>query len=426
MSDFKASYLSGIRSDIYWNVASFGVLAISGVLLNVLIAREYGPAGLGFFSLVLAIYFVISQFACGGLMFSTLSFSAQEKADRGRVASLIWSAAILAATLAALVLGATYCLGQAIASIYSDPEIMTGLLWSFPGLWCFSLNKVFLFAANGLGYMRMYAIGQAYRYVALILSLCGCIYLEVPYQKLPLILSISEGSLLLIMGSFITYHFPPSLRSDMGGWFRRHIDFSLKAFFCGLLVESHAKIDLIMLGMFTSKQVVGLYAFASMIAEGIYQIVIVMQAIITPRFSPLRDPAIAKVELPKLIRSLYRYLCPALLLIAAVGAALFPWFATLMTGDVAFASGWIYFLVLVSGTAISSGYVVVSIALNQWGYPGLYLLFLVSSVITNILLNFALIPIFGGLGAALATASAFCLSIVFFKVIARYGMKAQF
>ena len=47
--------LSGkFRRDLYWNYASFTVLGVGGVLINVIVGAHYGAATLGVFNQVYA------------------------------------------------------------------------------------------------------------------------------------------------------------------------------------------------------------------------------------------------------------------------------------------------------------------------------------------------------------------------------------
>ena len=59
-------------SDLIWNFFSLGILACSGIIINIFIARYYGSSYLGVFNQVFAIYILLSQFAIGGVHFSTL------------------------------------------------------------------------------------------------------------------------------------------------------------------------------------------------------------------------------------------------------------------------------------------------------------------------------------------------------------------
>jgi O-antigen/teichoic acid export membrane protein len=66
------------RSGLLWNWASLVLLGISGIALNVVVARFYDAATLGVFNQVLAAYVVVSMLAAGGIHFSVLRAVASE------------------------------------------------------------------------------------------------------------------------------------------------------------------------------------------------------------------------------------------------------------------------------------------------------------------------------------------------------------
>jgi len=72
--------------DVIWNFVSVVILGISGFALNIIIGRYYGPEAFGIFSLVLAVYYIFSQLAVGGFVFSSLSLVAQARATIDRCA----------------------------------------------------------------------------------------------------------------------------------------------------------------------------------------------------------------------------------------------------------------------------------------------------------------------------------------------------
>ena len=58
---------SKFGQDVIWNVASYGIMAVSGVVINVIIWLVYSPDVLGVFNQVFAVYVIASQFAVAGV-----------------------------------------------------------------------------------------------------------------------------------------------------------------------------------------------------------------------------------------------------------------------------------------------------------------------------------------------------------------------
>jgi len=66
-----------LRIDLLANLASFVVLGISGIAINLLIGRYYTPDTLGVFNQVFAFYILGAQFGAFGIHFSTLHYVAR-------------------------------------------------------------------------------------------------------------------------------------------------------------------------------------------------------------------------------------------------------------------------------------------------------------------------------------------------------------
>jgi O-antigen/teichoic acid export membrane protein len=88
------------RSDVAWNFASLAFLGVSGLGLNVLIGRTFGPADLGIFNQVWAVYIFFSQLAVGGIDLSVLKEVAAHRDDRERVFEISLGALLPAILLA--------------------------------------------------------------------------------------------------------------------------------------------------------------------------------------------------------------------------------------------------------------------------------------------------------------------------------------
>ena len=69
-------------------------------------------------------------------------------------------------------------------------------------------------------------------------------------------------------------------------------------------------------------------------------------------------------------------------------------------------------LILTAGVLLYSAFVPLDQALLQGGLPGRQSLLMTGNVLANVLLNLALIPAFGAVGAAVATALAYAISVL--------------
>lgn len=406
--------------DVSWNLASVVILGICGFALNIVIGRYYGAAAFGIFSQVLAVYYIFSQLAVGGFVFSTLHFTSADPEEREAVRRIITTALLLTAALAAAVCLGAFFLAGWIGSLFSSDGVAQGILWVLPGLWCFALNKVLLMALNGLRHMRAYAVFTALRYALILVGAVILALARADAGMLPLCLSLGEVLLLPLLAFYLLRLYPPALQG-LRHWFGRHLHFGGYAFFSGLLMDINLKVDVLLLGFYLSDQVVGVYNFAAMLAiEGLYQIVVVIQMNMNPLLSRLKTEKRMN-DLRGYVRRAALFLGPSLAAVSCLIAWLYPKLTLWLTGSSDFIPGRTYFAVLMVGIVIGSSHLPFLFLLNQWAYPGWFTLFLLAIVGTNFLLNWLLIPLWGALGSAIGTGLTYALTGIYLTVFLTFS-----
>jgi O-antigen/teichoic acid export membrane protein len=163
-----------------------------------------------------------------------------------------------------------------------------------------------------------------------------------------------------------------------------------------------------MLSYFVSDRAVGVYAFASLFAEGVYQLPVVMRTVAYPTIVQLAS----RGDRAGVARTARRLSVASGALSAAV-AVLVALAYPLVAGwfDVEFVTaGWTILLVLLSGVTIYAFFVPFDQLLLQSGLPGRQSVLMALYVGSNVVLNLLLIPPFGLVGAAAATAASLVLA----------------
>ena len=259
--------------DVLWNVASLVVLGATAVAVNAVIGRFAGPAALGLFNEVFAVFVILSQLCVGGVHFSVLSHLSRSHSDPVRRAVVATAAILAAAPLSAAVCLIAYLARPIAAAWFGDQAVATGLAFAIPGVFLFALNKVLLNILNGVGYMRAYAIFQALRFPLVLVGVAAVIARGLPSSDLPASLTFSES---ILFTGLMTYVSCRVIRFRLGptvpGWVREHLSFGTRGFLSGMFAEMSTRVDIIMLGYFLNKARVGVYSLAAVIAEGINQV----------------------------------------------------------------------------------------------------------------------------------------------------------
>lgn len=406
------------RRDVLWNILSFGAMAISGIALNALILAKYGPATLGAFNQVYAIYIFLSQFAVLGLYAPVLKFISQYSEDKKTCDEIFTSAIILGVLAASLATFVFWILSPWAGRLLDSRDVAKGLVFAIIGLWCFSLNKIFLAFLNGKRQMKAFAIFNTIRFLMLPASLVVLILLKLPGYVTPLVFSITESFLLIGLFFFSIRLFSFATFSQCRRWFLVHLPFGAKSLIGGGVSEINTRIDVLMLGAFFSDKIVGIYSFAAMLAEGLDQI----PSIFKVNFNPLITKIVISGRLQELKRTIRTFLkkwMPAAFLIGVLAVLVYPLAAKIISNDPELLAGRIVFAILLAGIVIKSGYAVFWELPTQSGFPGYQTALIITVSLSNIIMNSLMIPLWGMYGAAIATALSFIFGVFYLKFIVK-------
>lgn len=407
--------------DVLWNIGSLGVLGLTGMLLNAFIMRVYGPQALGSFNQVFAFFIVSSQFAVGGIQFSALRHCSHVSDDLPQCARITVSAMLLVGLGGGGLSLATFACRNLVGELLASPAVATGLALMAPGLLFFSLNKVLLMTLNGLRHMRAFAVFQSLRFIFLMAGVVGMSILEIRAALLPAALTLAELVLFVIQSAYLC-HLLPLMQSPFSAalrpWYPRHVAFGLRGFMSGALIELNTRVDVLMLGLFMTDRLVGIYSFAAVFAEGFAQLTIVIRQ----NLDPIIGRAFAQGRLDDIseaARSVRRRFWPGMTALGLLAMGGFPLVIILFASRQGGWASWPVLCILVAGVVFSAGYRPMSGVFIQGDRPGTYTLIIAGTATVNIILNLLLIPWLGLYGAATATATAFSLESLAVYLLAR-------
>jgi O-antigen/teichoic acid export membrane protein len=408
-----------LRRDAFWNIVSLIPLGLGGIAMNLIILRVRGADALGMFNQAYAIYIVLSQIGVGGLQYSTLKHVSYHQQDREACARITLASMVLVLGLSSLMAAGMAAASGWAANVLQSPGLAVGLLWMAPGLVFFGLNKVLLMAVNGLNRMVAFAFLRAVRFILLPVCITAIALSLWPSDWLPMAFTVTEvilfaASIVYVQRSLFSLN--PSRMN--GSWYRAHISFGARGFMSGVLMELITRVDVLLLGYFSTDLIVGIYTFAANIVEGFGQIPLVMGSIMNPamggHFARGEPQPIAD-----LAKSVRRGMLPMMAVLGILTLAVYPWAYPLATGDPHVGASWIVLAIMMAGMVINSGWKPFAQILLQSGHPGRYTLFITGLMVFNVVLNLLLIPWLGLFGAALTSALTYMLEAGLIWMIAR-------
>jgi O-antigen/teichoic acid export membrane protein len=403
---------------VLWNFASIAILSVCGLLLLRVIPELFDAGALGVFESVWVVYIFASQLGSGGVDRSALRAIAAHRADPDAVGRIAFGALLPVAAQSALVAGSVYLTRGFWAAIVSLPEVADGLAWAAPGLFFFALNKVALGVVNGLSRMRAYAVYQSLRYLAMLGGPFVVHALGWPGARVAFLFTFAEGLLALALLVELALVVP----RPHGRWFewtREHLRFGAKSLVSGVLLELNTRLDVWMIGLFgLGKLQIAYYAVALHIAEGVFQLITVLQS----NFNPVLARHIAAgehAELTAFVRRGMRFSWLLMLGVGVVAVSGYSFGVGVLMGQPEFVEHSFWpFAWLMAGIALAAGYLPFQQVLLMANRPGWHTLFMCATVAVNACFNALLIPRCGIAGAAIATALCFVASALLIRALA--------
>jgi len=420
MIAFFARYIphGKLSRDIAWSVGSFGFLALSGILINVAVVGLRDAASLGVFNLAYAVYMVVSQFAVWGLHYSTMRNAAYHSSSRKKRGVLLGTALVIS-----LVSGAFACLcflfaAPYVGALFESPNTGEAVKWSAFGLALFPTTKVLLAYINALRHMRAFSVLQALRYLCVMLWVVGVCISELPFAWATLGFFVGElltasAALIYLHTNKMLHHFRLSAK-----WARRHFTFGSKSLLSGMFVETNSRLDVLLIGLFLDDVAVGVYSFAAMLVDGLYHLLSMARINLNPILVGMVKRA--HWEEAKLLLRSTRYYASGAALAGAICVVMFFMLVTqYIMPDKGLQQGTSSLIILLAGLTFVSAYIPLENLLMVSGFPFYQTMQNLSVVLTNSIINLALVPLIGIDGAALGTAVSYCAGIAVLLVLAR-------
>lgn len=410
----RETVLGKFGQDVLWNVASFAIMAACGIGINLIIGRWYSPDVLGIFNQTYAIFVIASQFAVAGIHLSVVKYVAQYSDNTGIYRPMDTAALILASLFAAISCTALGLFSNQIGMLFGSPGVAKGITYIVPGLFFFSINKILLSILNGLSRMRIYAVYQSLRYILIIASLLIIAAMRLPGESLMLSFTIAELFLFIALLPAIFREFALPSFYTLLKYLWVHFDFGMRSFLSNVFLQTNNRVDILILGLFWSDRTVGIYSFAAILVDGIFQLPVVLRT----NYNPVLVRLISENRLENLKTTVgkgVRITYAVMIVIGLSVLLLFPLGAFVVSHSNDYLKSWPILAILLTGLTIGSGYIPFSNILLQAGRPGIHTIMVGLWVLTNLMLNLLLVPIYGIWGAALATALAYASLAIFVK-----------
>jgi len=371
----------------------------------VVIARELGPTGRGFYAVAATVGAIGGQFGNLGLHASNIYYVAK---DRELLPALIGNtlAVVFVACVVAALSGVILAICPQLSPIHGT--LLSLALASVPVGLAYQLTQGLLLGVNDVrAYNNLECGGKL---LALVLV---CILAAVRSGSVELFFGVT---LLSVMATFLWALLrlrrvstdPPALSLTV---FRQSIGIGIRAYIIAFFGFLLLRIDLLMVKYMLGATEAGYYSISQVLAENAMMFPVVVGLLLFPKFSAIRERE-EKLQLATKAVLVTAALMLPVVVIAALAAA--------PVISIAFGRSFLPavspFVWLMPGTYFLGIETVMVQLLNSEGFPPIIVVAWIADTIINIAVNFWAIPRYGITGASVASSA--CYFLIFLIVSA--------
>jgi O-antigen/teichoic acid export membrane protein len=156
---------------ILFSYFSFGIIGISGILINIIILNFYDIKILGFFNFFYSLLIILSQLTVGGIQYSVLKHTSILKDNSKELSCLVTSGLFLSTVYFFLFFGIFIFFKDLIYDFFKFSVELLNIEIVLFALFLFSLNKIILMTINGLNLIYHLSIFNTLRSIILLISI---------------------------------------------------------------------------------------------------------------------------------------------------------------------------------------------------------------------------------------------------------------
>ncbi len=401
--------LNQLFRDILGVLSSNVVSVIMGLFAGIVIARYLGPEGRGVFGVLITVPTIVLSFGALGMQRATLFHLANEKFNNNQVLGSLLFLWLTASTLGVLaVLTSFYFIDSSFLKI----DLIIALATIIP----FQLGISYMGGVY-LGFEK-YKGANMFRWsrpvVNLVLLCIFLIILQMDVRGAVYAYAISVALIFFYgLNHLITnFGFKPKINTSvMKSMLTLGIQYALSFF----MIQLNLRIDILILNDLLSKSEVGYYSVASNVAEQLWQLPMAIGVVVMTKTAVVSQ----REQMDRKIGTILRLSTLTGIVGASALALISPYIIPLVFGK-AFASSALITNFLLPGIVFFMIFRVLNSRLDGIGKPLVAVYIAVPALLLNIVLNYLLIPLWGTIGAALASdISYFCAALAMMIVYSK-------
>lgn len=396
---------------------------LTGYIFTLLVTRYYGAEGIGIYSLSITILTILAMISMMGFDSSVVRFVAQFSVEKKLSNISLLYKNVIQATAPISILIAIFlyiCKDKIAINLFNDSSLSVALTVICSIIPFFVINQLNVEVIRGFKDIKLSEYirslnSHLFNILFFILISFFVISYYVPLYSYSFAILIS-----FLVSSFFVMtklrYFPKETKQMLSR--KELIKVSLPMMIAGLINFSMERIDIIMLGIFSSTENVGIYNIAVKLASLSSLCLVVINTIIAPKFSELHSSN-NDAGMKQVVRFASKLMFLTSLPILLTLVVWPEFFLGLFGNEFKLGKHALIFLCIgqfVNATSGSVGYF-----LNMTGRQNIFRNIVLIAAVINLTLNWIMIPRYGIVGAAIATMT----SVMFWNIVSVVYIKLR-
>jgi len=392
--------------DVGWAFVATTIPLIVGFLLRIIFGNYLGASGLGLYSLVLIVYTIATLIGAMGIPAATVKFVAEFKEQRQRLNSFITCSLVNSLIFGLIFMVVFYLLSPYIADFFHNSDLIILIQIISVGIPFFILSNTIIRLFNGLRRMGFFSFGLIFRSCLILVFSLVFIYLNLgitgPILAIVLSEIVTTVAVLILSRNIFSFIFTDYLEET-----RELIKFGVQLLLNDGTYFLDVNIDTIIVGYFLTSQEVGIYSVAIMFAQLLFIIPGAMAQVTYPALTEFYHKKIDSAMKSTLSKSIkYSFYVTSILGLGLILAS--SNIISLLLPPV-FLQAVIPLSIIIYALMLYAPMTSVGSLWNAVNRPYIVSIFGIIWVTINAVINILLIPIYGIVGAAIATSTTYIL-----------------
>lgn len=406
--------------DSFWMLAAYLIVALSGIVINFILGRYYGPDAVGVFNQAYSLFQIFAVIGAMGINFSTVKHIAESRDDSKKVIQIFSTSQVLTFLFSLVVAIVIITALSVFPNLTSSENVRRSTVLITISLPFFVTNKNQWSYYIGFRRMREYSIFRLLRWVSIIcivgiwtLLRLPMIYAVIAFPVTDMLMSVA---LHLINGkAFSTVEVKKS-------WVEKHLNFGFKSILTEVFSSVYARIPVLIIGYLLSDREAGMYSVAATMASGILIIASILQDNFNPVVAHLHSAGDTE-QLGRYVRKLKRFSLYSLVPLLIASVVIYKVYILLLGSQYKETSAIFYYLI--AGVGLTYLVSWAGGVLTMTGNQMLNLVRIIVILVITVAGSVIMIPLMGVKGAAIAFifASLVNVAVLYFLILRRTKIK---